>query len=55
MCVFIGVGASSVSKQVGIFGSAELFVNEYKVLLAERLIKITDYNIDQVSRKYNPL
>ena len=39
-----------ISMLVNIYGSQELFVNEYKVLLASRLLAITDYNTDNQVR-----
>ena len=36
-----------ISMLVGIFGSADLFVQEYQHLLSERLLAIHDYDVDQ--------
>ena len=35
---------------VGIYGSKELFVNEYRVMLAEKLLSKSDYDIDREIR-----
>lgn len=32
---------------VNIYGSSELFVNEYRTMLADRLLSITDYDTDK--------
>jgi anaphase-promoting complex subunit 2 len=32
---------------VGIYGSKELFVNEYRVMLAEKLLNKSDYDTDR--------
>ena len=32
---------------VNIYGSSELFVNEYRNMLADRLIAVTDYDVDK--------
>lgn len=32
---------------VNIYGSTELFVNEYRNMLSERLLNIQDYNIEK--------
>ena len=34
----------SFSILVNIYGSKEMFINEYRQLLAERLLQTTDYN-----------
>jgi anaphase-promoting complex subunit 2 len=36
-----------ISMLVGIYGSKELFVNEYRVMLAEKLLNKTDYDTDR--------
>lgn len=36
---------------VGIYGSRDLFVNEYRVLLAERLLAALSYDCDKEVRK----
>eukprot|EP00040_Diaphanoeca_grandis_P029050 m.169123 g.169123 ORF g.169123 m.169123 type:complete len:767 (-) comp31552_c0_seq6:254-2554(-) len=35
---------------INIYGSKELFVNEYRNLLADRLLALSDYNIDKEAR-----
>jgi anaphase-promoting complex subunit 2 len=35
---------------VGIYGSKELFVNEYRIMLAEKLLSKSDYDIDREIR-----
>lgn len=35
------------SMLITIYGSKELFVNEYRSLLSERLLALTDYNVDK--------
>lgn len=37
----------TISMLVNIYGSSELFVNEYRNMLADRLIAITDYDVDR--------
>jgi anaphase-promoting complex subunit 2 len=32
---------------VSIYGTSELFVNEYRNMLADRLLSITDYDTDK--------
>eukprot|EP00123_Amoebidium_parasiticum_P006824 comp17682_c0_seq1/m.17518 comp17682_c0_seq1/g.17518 ORF comp17682_c0_seq1/g.17518 comp17682_c0_seq1/m.17518 type:complete len:752 (-) comp17682_c0_seq1:314-2569(-) len=39
-----------ISNLVGIYGSKELFVSEYRVLLADRLLSALDYEIDKETR-----
>jgi anaphase-promoting complex subunit 2 len=36
-----------ISMLVGIYGSKELFVNEYRVMLAEKLLNKSDYDTDR--------
>jgi anaphase-promoting complex subunit 2 len=40
----------TISMLVNIYGSSELFVNEYRNMLADRLIAITDYDVDKEVR-----
>lgn len=37
----------TISMLVNIYGSSELFVNEYRTMLADRLLSITDYDTDK--------
>ena len=42
-----GGGADILSMLVSIYGSKELFVNEYRVMLADKLLANLDYNTDK--------
>lgn len=43
----------TISTLVNIYGSSELFVNEYRTLLADRLLAITDYDVDKEVRAFD--
>lgn len=40
------------SHLVRIFGSKDLFISEYRNMLAERLLSITDFKVDHEVRKF---
>lgn len=45
-----GPGADAISLLVGIYGSKELFVSEYRAMLADRLLAKADYGCDRELR-----
>jgi anaphase-promoting complex subunit 2 len=42
-----GGGGDILAMLVSIYGSKELFVNEYRIMLADKLLANLDYNVDQ--------